>query len=177
MRSDQRPPRRYPKAPIERRIYAFLLDFITVWLVSSLAGIFFFQLVFFLVAWFGVRVVAAYRFQGQSLGHWAFNLTVIEARRGRVPDLITFVKRESIVGGGAFLAMVGLNYGLPNFLTLLILISPLVVDLVVAIGDEQYQQSLHDRVIATVVVPAKRGFSLDLRVRRLVDRVRDRVRK
>jgi hypothetical protein len=73
--------------------------------------------------------------------------------------------------------MIGLNYGLPNVLSLLLLISPLVADFVVAVADEQRQQAFHDRIVNTVVVPTKQGFSLDVRIRKTFDQLRDRMRK
>lgn len=177
MRRDRPVPRSFPRIPIQRRIYAFLLDFFVIWLVASIAGPWFFQLLVFIAAWYGDRVVAVSRFGGQSLGRWAFDMKLIEVRGRRVPDLATLAKREGAIGVAAFLAFIGINYGLPNPLSFLILITPLGVDLVVAIADEQGQKSLHDRFVDTIVIPTKRGFSLDLRLRRWFDNIRDRVQK
>ncbi|PSO77404.1 MAG: hypothetical protein BRC44_13505 [Cyanobacteria bacterium QS_4_48_99] len=177
MNSEQSAAKRFPKVPIQRRAYAFLIDFATVWVVSSLVGIVTFQLLVFLIGWLGLRVFAVSKYKGQSLGSWAFDMKVIDARFNKIPDLTTLSKREGITGVGAFLAMIGLNYGLPNVLSLLLLISPLVADFVVAVADEQRQQAFHDRIVNTVVVPTKQGFSLDVRIRKTFDQLRDRMRK
>jgi len=52
----------------------------------------------------------------------------------------------------------------------------MLVDLVVAIGDEENQQAIHDRFFDTVIVPSRRGYSLDIRIRRWVDLLLDRMR-
>ncbi len=169
-------PYRYPRVPIQRRIYAFLLDFVTAWFVSALVGVALFQFIVFVLAWWGLRVFAVTRFRGQSLGRWAFDMLIIEGRRGRVPDVTVLTKREGAISLIAFLGLVGLQYGLPNVLSFAILASPLLINLVVAAGDEENQQAIHDRFFDTVIVPSKRGYSLDLRIRRWVDLLLDRVR-
>ncbi|AFZ42974.1 RDD domain containing protein [Halothece sp. PCC 7418] len=169
-------PYRYPRVPIQRRIYAFLLDFAVAWFVSALVGVALFQFIVFVAVWYGLRVFGASRFKGQSLGRWAFDLQIIDGRRGRLPDVMSLTKREGGLSLIAFLGLVGLQYGFPNFLSITILISPLLVDLVVAIGDEENQQAIHDRFFDTVVVPSRRGYSLDLRIRRWVDLLMDRMR-
>ncbi|AFZ50062.1 hypothetical protein Dacsa_1368 [Dactylococcopsis salina PCC 8305] len=170
-------PRRYPRAPIQRRIYAFLLDFAAVWFVSALVGVALLQLIVFIAAWWGLRVFAVTRYKGQSLGRWAFDLQIIDGRRGRLPDVTVLTKREGAISVIAFLGLVGLQYGFPNVLSVLILISPLLVELVVAIGDEDNQQAIHDRFFDTVIVPSRRGYSLDIRIRRWVDLLMDRMRQ
>lgn len=169
-------PRRYPRVPIQRRIYAFLVDFATAWFISALVGVPLIQFIVFIAAWWGLRVFGPSRFQGQSLGRWAFDLQIIDGRRGRLPDVMLLTKREGGLSLIAFLGLVGLQYGFPNFLSITILISPLLVDLVVAIGDEENQQAIHDRFFDTVIVPSRRGYSLDLRIRRWVDLLMDRMR-
>jgi uncharacterized RDD family membrane protein YckC len=169
-------PRRYPRVPIQRRIYAFLVDFVTVWFLSALAAIPFLQLIVFVLAWLGLRVYAVSRFKGQSLGRWAFDIQIIDGRRGRVPDVMVLTKREGAISVIAFLGLAGLQYGFPNLLSVAILVSPLFINLVVAIGDEENQQAIHDRFFDTVIVPSRRGYSLDIRIRRWVDLLIDRVR-
>ncbi|ERN40983.1 RDD domain containing protein [Rubidibacter lacunae KORDI 51-2] len=173
---DRRPPQHYPSAPILRRIYAFLLDFCAVWFVSLLAALPFFQFVVFFTGWMVLRVLVVARWRGQSLGRWAFDLIVIDPRRRRIPDLIDLAKREGALAIAGYLAVFGIEYGLPNGLSFSILISPLIADLVVAIADEN-QLALHDRLANTLVVPTKRGFSLDVRVRRWVALFSDRVQR
>lgn len=170
-------PRRYPRVPIQRRIYAFLLDFVTAWFVSALVGVALLQFVVFVIAWWGLRVFAVSRFKGQSLGRWAFDIQIIDGRRGQLPDVEILTKREGAISIIAFLGLVGLQYGFPNFLTIAILGAPLIADLVVAIGDEENQQAVHDRFFQTVIVPSRRGYSLDLRIRRWVDFILDRMRQ
>lgn len=169
-------PRRYPRVPIQRRIYAFLVDFATTWLISALVGIPLLQLIMFVVAWLGLRVFAVSRFKGQSLGRWAFDIEIIDGRRGRLPDTTVLTKREGVLSVIAFLGLVGLQYGFPNFLSIAILVSPLLINLIVAIGDEENQQAIYDRFFDTVIVPSRRGYSLDIRIRRWVDLLIDRVR-
>jgi len=170
-------PRHYPRVPIQRRIYAFIVDFVTAWFISALVGIPFLQLIMFVAAWLGLRVFAVSRFKGQSLGRWAFDIEIIDGRRGRLPDVTVLIKREGAVSLIAFLGLVGLQYGFPNFLSIALLVSPLLVDLVVAIGDEEHQQAIHDRFFDTIIVPSRRGYSLDLRIRRWVDDLMDRMRQ
>ncbi len=168
MYSNQLPPtnRRFPKVPLDRRAYAFLLDFITVWFLSS-----FFQglvknLVFFGI-WLILRVIIVGKNKGQSLGSWAFDIKVIDLRFLRIPGLQELAKREAILGFAAMLAMVGLNINFKNGLSMLIFITPLIIDCGIAIGDEEYNQAFHDRVGNTIVIQTERGFSLDLRLKKL----------
>ncbi|ACB54097.1 hypothetical protein cce_4749 [Crocosphaera subtropica ATCC 51142] len=168
MYSNQLPPtdQHFPKVPLDRRAYAFLLDFVTVWFLSS-----FFQglvkdLVFFGV-WLILRIIIVEKNKGQSLGSWAFDIKVIDIRFLRVPVLQDLAKREAILGFVAMLAMVGLNINFKNGLSMLIFITPLIIDCGVAIGDEEYNQAFHDRVGKTIVIQTKRGFSLDLRLKKL----------
>lgn len=170
-------PKRIPKIPFDRRIYAFAIDFAIAWLLGSLAANWFAQGFIFFVVWMASRVAVVSRNQGQSLGAWSMDMKVLSLRFRRVPDLVTLSRREAIVGGCATLAMLGLNQALVNAFTTLLLIAPLCADCGVAFADEDYNQAFHDRFADTVVVPTKRGFSLDLRVRRLVDELVYRMRK
>ena len=113
MYSDPSPERRFPKVPLERRAYAFLLDFISIWLLSSFSEGFL-QAIIFLGCWFALRVVLVERNQGQSLGSWAFDMKVIDLRLKRVPGIVELSKREGILGAASFLAMLGLNINFMN---------------------------------------------------------------
>jgi uncharacterized RDD family membrane protein YckC len=178
MDDDQLPlSKRFPKVPLERRVYAFLIDFVSVWLISSMAGSWPLQAIIFVAAWYGLRVAWTSRNQGQSLGAWAMDLKVIDLRFRRIPDLVTLGKREAIAGGAALLAMAGLNLFFVNSFSTLLLVSPLLADCGSALADEQYNQAFHDRLSGTVIIPTKRGFSLDLRVKRLLDEFKYRMRK
>ncbi|QDZ40526.1 RDD family protein [Euhalothece natronophila Z-M001] len=170
-------PYRYPRVPIQRRVYAFLLDFFAVWLVSALVGIPIFQFIAFIVGWWGLRVYAVSRYKGQSLGRWAFDVEIINGRRAKLPNIEDLTKRELVLGATALLGMIGLQYGLPNVLTAMILNAPLFANLIIAIGDEEHQQGFHERFVDTVIVPSRRGYSLDIRIRRWVDEISDRMRQ
>ncbi|MEB3310192.1 MAG: RDD family protein [Snowella sp.] len=164
--SDSPPERRFPKVPLDRRAYAFLLDFVSVWLLSSFASGFL-QIIIFLGCWFGLRVVLVEVNQGQSLGTWAFDTKVIDLRLRRIPGIVELSKREGILGGASLLAMIGLNINFMNAISMLLLVAPLAFDCGLAIGDEALHQAFHDRVAGTAMMRAKRGFSLDLRLKRL----------
>ena len=167
---------RFPKVPPERRAYAFLIDFVTVWFVSSFAaGIL--QGILFLIAWLGLRVIAVEKNQGQSLGYWAMDMKVIDQRFHRIPGLLELLKREGIVGGAALLAMIGLNINFSNVLSMPLLSTPLLVDCGLALGDVELNQALHDRIAGTIVIQTRRGFSLDLRVKKWVGEIQEKLRR
>ena len=163
----QTPPPRFPHAPLERRAYAYLLDFVLVWLLSSLAGGIL-EFVIFTAAWFGLRVVVPSVNQGQSLGTWAFDLKVINLRFRRLPGLLELSKREGILGLASFLAMVGFNINFRNGISFLLFIAPLAADCGFALTEDGFKQAFHDRIAETVVIASRRGFSLDLRAKQFV---------
>ncbi len=165
----------FPKVPFERRIGAFLIDFVAVWLLSSFFGSF--QWLIFLLAWLGMRVVLADKNQGQSLGRWALNMRVIDFRYERMPELMTLVKRESIVGFAAMLAMYGFQGIVKGLLYILLLNVPLLVDCLAALVDADFNQALHDRFTDTVIVPTQRGFSLDLRLKKIFAELKKNMQK
>ena len=176
MDSNQLPPsyRRFPKVPVDRRAYAFLLDFVTVLFLSS----FFKGLVkdlVFLVIWLILRVIVVEKNKGQSLGSWSFDIKVIDLRFLRVPGLKELTRREAILGFAAMLAMVGLNINFKNGLSMLIFITPLIIDCGLAIGDEEYNQAFHDKISNTIVIQTKRGFSLDLRLKKLWKIIKEKI--
>ncbi len=160
--------RRFPKAPVERRVGAFLIDFIGVWLLSSMAtGNVFLQFFVFILAWFGTRVLVVEKNQGQSIGTWCLDLKIIDLRYRKVPTLVDLARREAIVGFGAFLAMLGLNINFLNPLSMLLLVMPLTVDCCIGLADDRLSQAFHDRFANTIIIQTKRGFSLDLRLKKL----------
>lgn len=178
MQPEQLPYRRFPKVPIDRRAYAFLIDFVCVWLLSSFAGAnFILQFLVFALSWFGLRVILVEKNQGQSLGSYALDMKVIDARFNKLPGVLALAKREGILGAAAFLAMIGLNIGLLNAISMLLLISPLLADCGVALTDEERLQAFHDRVAETIVIQTRRGFSLDLRIKKIVAQIRRNMRK
>ncbi len=177
--SDQEelPESRYPRAPVERRIYAFLIDFVAVWLTSIIAGTGVIRWLIFILAWYGLRVFLVVNNQGQSLGRWAMDLKVIAPRFRKTPDMITLTKREGILGFCALLAMIGLNINLRNGFSMLLLVSPLLADCGVAFADEDFSQAFHDRITETLMIPSNRGFSLDLRARKLLAQLKRNMRR
>ena len=176
MYNDEPNYRRYPRVPIERRIGAFVIDFVTIWFVSSFFG-FGLQWLVFLLGWLGMRVLLVDNNKGQSLGRWALDMKVISPRFNRVPDLLTLVKRESIVGFAAMLAMFGLQVNFKNGLSMLLLATPLLVDCAFALIDEEFNLAFHDRLAQTSIVQTQRGFSLDLRIKKIVAQIQRSMRK
>ena len=170
MLTEKPDPNDFPQVPMERRAGAFLIDFVAVWLVSSFAGGL--QWLVFIVAWFALRVFLVERNQGQSLGRWAMDLKILDIRYTKIPDLLPLAKREGIVGVAALLAMIGLNINVRNALSMLLLTLPLLVDCAVAFTDEQFNQAFHDRIAETAIVPSRRGFSLDLRLKKLLNQLK-----
>jgi uncharacterized RDD family membrane protein YckC len=178
MYSDEPSSRSFPKVPIERRAYAFLIDFVTVWLISSLlAQSWWLKFLLFILVWFILRVIVVEKNKGQSLGRWALDMKVIDGRFKRIPSIVELAKREGIVAFTAGIAMIGLNINFANFLSTILLLCPLLVDCGLALSDEEFQQAFHDRMAGTLIVQTQRGFSLDLRLRRLWLEVKKKIRK
>lgn len=179
------PQKHYPKAEIGRRGMALGLDFLGVWLVSSLLGsnsigIQFTQILVFVIGWLVLRVLVVYNNQGQSLGRWAFDLKILEVEDGqvvgRIPELQALLKREAIICFGTLLVSIALNNIRANPTAILLLL-PLAIDCGNALSDTQLRQALHDRYAGTFIVSSRRGYSLDLKVKRLVEKVRRNVRR
>jgi uncharacterized RDD family membrane protein YckC len=175
----------YPKAEIGRRGMALGLDFLGVWLISSLlgsnrSGIQIVQILVFVITWLILRVLVVYNNQGQSLGRWAFDLKVLEVQGeevvGRIPMLVALLKREAITGLGALLVSITLTNIRTNP-TAILLVLPLAIDCGTAFYDTQKRQALHDRYSGTIIVSSRRGYSLDIKIKRLVDNVRRNVRR
>lgn len=167
--------RRFSKVPIDRRAYAFFLDFVTIWFVSLFfRGIL--QGLIFIICWLTLRVIFVEKNQGQSLGSWAFNMKVINVELSKIPGLIELSKREGILGIVALLAMIGLSMGFHNGLSMLLLTMPLLVDCGIVLGDQELNQAFHDRIAGTIVVQTNRGFSLDLRLKRLQLIIQGKIR-
>ncbi|MBR8833032.1 MAG: RDD family protein [Stigonema ocellatum SAG 48.90 = DSM 106950] len=172
-------PKYYPKVEFVRRGMALGIDFLSVWLVSSILGssalgIQFVQILVFVIGWLVLRVIVPYSNQGQSLGRFAFDMKLLEVQRGKVPDLEALLKREGIVGLGALLVSIALGNIISNFTAILLLI-PLAIDCGAAFSDTQRRQALHDRASKTMIVSSRRGYSLDIKVKRLVEKLRRNV--
>ncbi|MBD2346701.1 RDD family protein [Anabaena subtropica] len=179
------PEKYYPKADLWRRGFALGLDFLGVWLVSSLLGssgigIQFVQILVFIFGWLILRVLVVSNNQGQSLGRWAFDLKVLEVENGevvpRIPELLALLKREAIIGFGVLLVSIALGNIRLNP-TAILLVIPLAIDCGAAFSDTQMRQAWHDRYASTFIVSSRRGYSLDLKVKRLVETLRRNVRR
>lgn len=177
MNPEELPYRNYPKVPPERRIYGFLIDFTAVWFTSAIAGTGFIRWLIFIAAWMGLRVFWVVNNQGQSLGRWLMDTKIIDLRFNKIPDLLTLGKREGIIGLGALLATIGLDINLSNGISMLILVSPLITDCAVAFADEQLGQAFHDKIVNSMMIQTERGFSLDLRAKKLLAQLRRNMRK
>lgn len=174
---DYKPVRRFPKVPLDRRFWAFFVDFLCAWLLSGLGGPAL-QWLVFIGAWFALRVFLVARNQGQSLGSWAFDIKVIDVRY-RVPEIVNLSKREGIIGGSSMLAMLGIQsfFMMGNGISLILLICPLLASCGVAIADEEFNQAFHDRIAETYMIQTQRGFSLDLRLKQILAELRQNMQK
>lgn len=181
MYDDYRPKpdyRRYPKVPLDRRAGAFAIDFLSVWFISSFfASNLFFQWLVFLPTWLVLRVLIVEKNQGQSLGSWAFDTKLVDPRFNRIPELLALFKRELILGCGAALAIAGLQINVRNGLSMLLLLAPLLIDCSLAFLDEANNLAFHDRVAETFMVQTERGFSLDLRFKKIFGQIKRNMRK
>ncbi len=175
----------YPKAGIGRRGMALGLDFITVWLISAPfnsgnLGIQFAQIFVFILTWLILRVLVVYNNQGQSLGRWAFDLKALAVENGqvvgKVPEFQGLLVREGLLCFEALLLSMILDSIINNFTAILLLI-PLIIDCGAAFSDSLRRQALHDRLARTIIVSSDRGYSLDLKVKRLVDNWQRNVRR
>ncbi|WP_017315692.1 RDD family protein [Mastigocladopsis repens] len=181
MSIEQVPPKHYPKVEFGRRGLALGIDFLCVWIVSSLLGssqlgVQIVQILVFAIGWGILRIIVPYNNQGQSLGRYAFDIKVLELERGKIPDMQSLLKREGIVGLSALLVSVALSNILRNPTAILLLI-PLAIDCGAALSDTQQRQALHDRYAKTMVVSSHRGYSLDIKVKRLVEKGRRNMRQ
>ncbi|MBO3461633.1 RDD family protein [Aetokthonos hydrillicola Thurmond2011] len=173
-------PQQYPRVDFRRRAMAASTDFLGVWLVSSTflsnqLGIQVVPILIFIVGWVISRVMVPYINQGQSLGRWAFDIKVLEFQQARLPDLQALFKREGIVGSCALLISIALN-NIVHYPTAILLVIPMVIDCGAAFYDTQMRLALHDRYASTVIVSSRRGYSLDIKVKRIVEKIRRNMR-
>ncbi|MGL4377831.1 MAG: RDD family protein [Microcoleaceae cyanobacterium] len=168
-----------PKVPMERRFGAFTIDTLIVWLLTlPLSGNTILQFIFFLIFWFALRIALAFKNQGQSVGRWALNMRVVDTRFNRTPGFQELCKREGLLGIFSAIAILGLNAITSGNASILILLVPLAGDAIVAIGDTgRYRQTFHDRIGDTIIIGTPRGYSLDIKVRKLLDQVQRNVRR
>lgn len=168
---------RLPKAGIWPRGAALLIDFFGAWLLGAILGGNqpAAQGFIFLVAWFCLRVVVVDRNQGQSLGHWALDLKIVDGKSGKVPLFSELLKREAVVGLGALLTMFALGNLWVN-VGMVVLLLPLAIDCSLAFSDPVFRQAFHDRLARTIVIYTHRGYSLDRKVPQWFAQVRHRMR-
>ena len=177
MYSEQPSSRQFPKAPIDRRIYAFIIDFTLISIISTLVTNVYVEFLAFCFLWFVLRVVVVDRNRGQSLGRWAMDIKVLDARFNKIPSIASLIKREGSLCLAAFAALLGLKVSFLNLLSMLLLITPILVDGGFALTDEEFKQAFHDRIGQTVVSQTRRGFSLDLRVKKLIQEIQFRLKQ
>ncbi|MEL7420977.1 MAG: RDD family protein [Cyanobacteria bacterium J06555_3] len=170
--------RRYPKVPMDRRVGAFAIDFLSVWFISAFfASNLFFQWLVFIAVWMILRVIIVDKNQGQSLGRWALDMMVVDPRFDRLPELLALSKRELILGCASALAIAGLQINFRNGLSMLLLLTPLMVDCALAFLDDENNLAGHDRVAETLMIQTERGFSLDLRLKKIFGEIQGRMRR
>lgn len=169
-------PAYYPKVPLWRRGAALAIDALAIGLLSLMMGSSVAAIaVVFILGWLGMRVVLVARNRGQSLGRWALDMKIVDARRGGTPDLLTLTKREGAVGLGALLVWLGLLL-VSTAPWAILLFLPLAIDCSLAWVDGDRQQALHDQISQTRVVQTRRGYSLDLKLKRLIANTQRRVK-
>ncbi|MEG4282271.1 RDD family protein [Microcoleus sp. A006_D1] len=168
-----------PKVSLERRAGAFCIDAIAVWLPSLLLGTNpIAQTIFFVLLWLIMRVAIVRKNQGQSLGRWALDMKIADTRFQRTPGFQELCKREALLGICAALAFAGVGGLTSTNAAVLLLMLPLAIDCSVAFTDsDRFPQAFHDRLSGTMIVGARRGYSLDIKVRRLLDQVQSNVRR
>jgi uncharacterized RDD family membrane protein YckC len=169
---------RPPRLPFWRRGVALLIDLVAVGLVSSIVGSSWLaQAIVFIPLWLALRVVLVSRNHGQSLGRWALDMRVADIRRGSTtPELKELTKREGLLGIEAFLAFVGLVSFNPATPWAPLCFLPLLVDFSAAFTDLTNQQTFHDRLAGTLIVPTRRGYSLDLKIKKFLVDARSRMK-
>ncbi|MBD2019464.1 RDD family protein [Leptolyngbya sp. FACHB-36] len=166
---------RLPRVPLERRVAAFAIDFGIASLISTLGGNGGY-IVLYVVAWLILRVVVVIRNRGQSLGRWAMDMKVVDPKYRSTPTLGALAKRESLTGLGSLLVLIGLANLSPTNGWILFTPIPLLVDCGFAFADAENRLAYHDRFTRTVVAQTRRGYSLDIKVKKIIDRARQRVK-
>ncbi len=161
---------RAPRVPRWRRGCAFAADCTIAGFFATLLsnGSSLAQFVTFNFCWLAIRAIVTSGNYGQSPGRWLFDMRVIDMRYQRTPLLGELLKREAIAGNAAFFAYTGfLSLGSQNAFYLLFLV-PLALDVGAAWLEPTDPSAFHDRVADTAVVATRRGYSLDLKVKKWV---------
>lgn len=168
-----------PKVSIGRRAGALCIDAIAVGLPSLLLGANpIVQTIFFILLWLIMRVAIVRKNKGQSLGRWALDMKIVDPRLDRTPGLQELCKREALLGVCAALACAGIGGLTSTNAGVLLLMLPLAIDCSRACTDTtRFPQAFHDRLAGTIIVGTRRGYSLDIKIRRLLDQVQSNVRR
>lgn len=77
---------------------------------------------------------------------------------------------------GALLVALALSNTAKNAVAVLLMV-PLAIDCGIALADTPLRQTFHDRITRTVMVTTRRGYSLDIKVKRLLAEVRHYMRR
>jgi hypothetical protein len=105
-------------------------------------------------------------------------MKIADTRFQRTPGVQELCKREALLGICAGLAFAGIAGLTSTNAAVLLLMLPLAIDCSVALTSaERFPQAFHDRIGGTIVVGTRRGYSLDIKVRRLLDQVQSNVRR
>lgn len=173
MSSELVPPT-YPRVPTWRRFAALGTDLFVVGLLSSLIssnGVL--RFLVFILFWFTLRVFLVAKNQGQSLGRWAFDQKVIDSRYNRTPGILELSKREAVMGISVFLALLGFGGLASGNAGVLLFWLPISVDGGLVLFDTtRNPQTFHDRIAKTLVIGTQRGYSLDIKIRYWVDKIK-----
>jgi uncharacterized RDD family membrane protein YckC len=175
MRSDLGSPQRFPRVPNDRRVAAFAIDFGAVSLLSTLGGSSAI-IPLYLIFWYGLRVILVAKNQGQSLGRWALDMKVLDSKHRALPGLLELTKRETVTGLGSLLIFLSLVNLSPTNGLILVAPIPLLIDCGLAFLDTEFRQAWHDRLARTVVIQTRRGYSLDIKVKKIFAQLGDRVK-
>jgi len=175
MSGEPMPPRRFPRVPMDRRVAAFAIDFSAASLLSVLLGGSLYPVIF-LVTWLGLRVILVVKNKGQSLGRWALDMKVADPRFKSIPGVAALAKREALTGLGSLLVLIGLVNLSPTNGWILVAPIPLLVDCGFAFVDNDFRQAFHDRIASTVVIQTRRGYSLDIKLKKIVAAASRRVK-
>ncbi|PSB33646.1 RDD family protein [Stenomitos frigidus] len=175
MRSDLGSSRRFPRVPNDRRVAAFAIDFGAASLLSTLGGASSI-IPLYILSWYGLRVILVVKNQGQSLGRWALDIKVLDPKLRSLPGLLELTKRETLTGLGSLLILLGLVNLSPTNGLILVAPIPLFIDCGLAFLDTEFRQAWHDRLARTVVVQTRRGYSLDIKVKKIFAQLSDRVK-
>ena len=168
----------FPRVPLWRRFAALGIDILIANFLSAVVlsnGLA--RFVVFILLWLFLRIVLVAKNQGQSLGRWALNTKVVDTRSNQTPGILELSKREGILGVTVFLTLVGISHLWSGNAGILLFIVPLVVDGGAILFDtNRYPRTVHDRVSQTIVVGSRRGYSLDLKVRKWINQI-DKLKK